>query len=179
MLTNMKQPIQLAPSYLIWHKKVSLKVTIYVWCLLRNRLPTKDNLLSRDVISYENQLCVGGYGMEETSHHLFLSCPIFGSVWHHLQRWLGILSVDRMYLFDHFLQFGYLGSDYIHLRSTLILIWVLWKEHNNKIFNNKVVSIDDIVNKVKMLSFWQLKAKHVNFIFSYHNWCLLPLCFWH
>jgi len=179
MLTTMKQPIQLAPSYLIWHKDVPLKVIIFVWRLIWNRLPTKDNLRNRGILSHENHLCVGGCRLEETSHHLFLSCPIFGSVWHHLRRWLGILGVDHMCLSDHFLQFGYLRSGYRRIRSTLILIWlaciwVLWKERNNKIFN-KAMSIDEIVNKVKLSSFWWLKAKHVNFAFSYHNWWLTQM----
>jgi len=28
----------------IWHKDVPLKVSLFSWCFLRNRLPTKDNL---------------------------------------------------------------------------------------------------------------------------------------
>ncbi|CAJ2641136.1 unnamed protein product [Trifolium pratense] len=32
---------------LIWHSQVSLKVSISAWRLLRDRLPTKDNLVTR------------------------------------------------------------------------------------------------------------------------------------
>jgi len=31
----------------IWHKDVPLKVVLFAWCLIRDRLPTKDNLLRR------------------------------------------------------------------------------------------------------------------------------------
>jgi len=63
-----------------------------------------------------------------------------------------------MCLSDHFLQFGQLGGSSRCLWSTLILIWllciwVLWKEHNNNIFNNKTSMIAELVDKVKLLLF--------------------------
>jgi len=39
---------ELAERFLIdniWHKQVSLKVSLFVWHLHHNRLPTKDNLI--------------------------------------------------------------------------------------------------------------------------------------
>jgi len=80
MLTIIEQPIQLAPSNQIWHKEVSLKLMVFAWCLLRERLPTKDNLLRCGILHHDNQMCVGGCGMEETTYHLFLTCPIFGTI---------------------------------------------------------------------------------------------------
>jgi hypothetical protein len=41
-------------SEAIWHKFVPLKVSICVWCLLRNKLSTKDNLVRRDIIPNES-----------------------------------------------------------------------------------------------------------------------------
>jgi len=144
---------------------VYLLRVIYLWC---------------NILSHDNQLSVGGCGMEETSNHLFLSCLIFGIIWSHLRNWLGVSGVDPMCLSDHFLQFGHLGGCCSRLLSTLILIWlaciwVLWKERNNMIFNNKVELIHDLVDKVKLLSFWWLKTKHIFFACSYHSWWLNPL----
>ncbi|MCI40079.1 helicase-like protein [Trifolium medium] len=42
-----------ATSDLIWHKQVPLKVSVLALRLLRNRLPTKDNLLRRHVVTTE------------------------------------------------------------------------------------------------------------------------------
>ena len=71
-----------APS--IWHKNVPLKVVLFVWRLLHDRLPTKDNLHRRHVIDSDTQICVSGCGLIETSTHLFLHCNLFGSVWNHI-----------------------------------------------------------------------------------------------
>jgi len=102
MLTTIKQSIHVAPSNQIWHKEAPLKVTIFVWRLLRERLPTKDNLLACGILHHDNQLC-GGCGMEETTNHLFISCPIFGTIWYQVRCWFGISRVDPMSLTEHFL----------------------------------------------------------------------------
>jgi len=46
----------------IWNKDVPLKVSVFAWWLFRDRLPTKDNLLSRRVIPLDSRLCVAGCG---------------------------------------------------------------------------------------------------------------------
>jgi hypothetical protein len=64
----------------IWHKQVSLKVSIFAWRLLRDRLPTKANLVTRGIITKEANFCVSGCGAVESAQHLFLSCSTFGSL---------------------------------------------------------------------------------------------------
>jgi len=41
------------PVSSLWLKDVSLKVTLFVWRLFRNRLPTKDNLFCRQIIDMD------------------------------------------------------------------------------------------------------------------------------
>ena len=62
----------------IWHQQIPSKVSVFVWRLLCNRLPTKDNLTRRRIISHEDAACVAGCGKQETANHLFLGCDIFG-----------------------------------------------------------------------------------------------------
>ncbi|KAK2406681.1 hypothetical protein QL285_042386 [Trifolium repens] len=61
-----------AAEDLVWHKQVPLKVSIFVWRLLRDRLPMKSNLVARGIISPEDQLCVSGCGGVESAQHLSL-----------------------------------------------------------------------------------------------------------
>jgi len=77
MLTTNESTIVDEVSELIRHKHVPLKVFILVWRLLRNRLPTKANLVARGMLTQDAQLCVSGCGKMETAQHLFVSCPIF------------------------------------------------------------------------------------------------------
>jgi hypothetical protein len=70
---------------LIWHKQVPLKVSFFSWRLLRNRLPTRSNLLDRDIIFDVDAGCLAGCAHMETSQHLFLSCDFYGLLWHAVQ----------------------------------------------------------------------------------------------
>ncbi|WJX73507.1 hypothetical protein P8452_57279 [Trifolium repens] len=45
---------------LVWHKQVPLKVSIFAWRLLRDRLPTKANLVARGIITPEFTYSTGG-----------------------------------------------------------------------------------------------------------------------
>jgi hypothetical protein len=63
---------------LIWHPQVLLKVSIFALCLLRDRLPTKANLVTRGILSPVAHFCVSGCGAVESAQHLFISCSIFG-----------------------------------------------------------------------------------------------------
>jgi hypothetical protein len=66
----------------VWLKQVPLKVSVFVWRILRNRLPTKDNLARRRVLHHEDTACVGGCGGHELVTHLLLGCTVFGSLWY-------------------------------------------------------------------------------------------------
>ena len=81
LLTSQVHHVVDAADNLIWHKHVPLKVSILAWRLLRNRLPTKENLLNRGIIPTDANLCVTGCGKAESAVHLFLHCDILGTLW--------------------------------------------------------------------------------------------------
>jgi hypothetical protein len=164
----------------VWHKSVPLKVSIFAWRLLRNRLPTKDNLLSRGVLQHDDISCVGGCGSEENACHLFLGCTTFGSIWYRLLHWLGINFVAPEVLGEHFHQFSHFSglpqSTYHFLKLIwLVCVWIIWKEMNNRVFNNKALAPAQLTDKVIMISFQWLKANLINFVFNYHDWWRSPL----
>ncbi|GAU18975.1 hypothetical protein TSUD_178920 [Trifolium subterraneum] len=82
-----------AVTCLIWHPQVPLKVSIIVWRLLRDRLPTKGNLTYRGVLPVGDSHCVSGCGAVESAQHVFLSCSTFGSLWSLVSSWVGSASV--------------------------------------------------------------------------------------
>ena len=45
------------------NKEVPLKVGLFAWNLMRNRLPTTDNLVKRQILRPNAQLYVGGCGI--------------------------------------------------------------------------------------------------------------------
>jgi len=107
---------------LIWHKQVLLKVSIFAWWLLRDRHPTKSNLVTCGVLDSEVCLCVSGCGRLEDARHLFLSCSWFGSIWPLLRSWIAFDGVDHYNISDHFTQFTYYTGGLKLRRSFLLLV---------------------------------------------------------
>ena len=165
--------------YDLWHKDVPLKVVLFAWRLFRDMLPTKDNLHHRGVLDRDSRSCVAGCDSVESSQHLFLHCNTFGSVWHFIYRWLGISTVVPAQVSAHFNQFSVSGG--IAKKRCSIsqviwfaTIWEIWKERNNRLFNNKECSVFQVGDKIKSPAVRWLKARFVTLPFNYHGWWLSP-----
>ena len=52
----------------------------------------------------------------------------------------------------------------------LASVWVIWKEMNNRPFQNTVSNPSILIEKVKLNSILWLKSKQVFFSYSYHDW---------
>jgi hypothetical protein len=165
-----------------WQKHVPLKVSVFAWHLLRNRLPKKDNLLRRRVLHQDDVNCVGECGCPETAQHLFFRCGTFGVLWHHVYRWLGIVFISPDLVRDNLHQFGNLAGlpRYTHSFLQVIwhaCVWLIWEERNNRIFNHKTKDVVLLVDSVKLTSFLWLKANKLTSAFSYTDWWRDPfLC---
>jgi hypothetical protein len=80
---------------------------------------------------------------------------------------------------DHFIQFCYSGGPGKTRQSILQVIWFatvweIWKERNNIIFTDKACSVNQVTDKIKLLTFMWLKAKFASLPFNYHGWWLSP-----
>jgi len=163
-----------------WHKNVPLKVSICVWRLLRNRWPTKDNLVLRGVVTSVSQLCVTGCGQNENIDHLIIHCPVFGNLWQHIKAWIDVFFVTPQQVTEHYYQFIHStgGSaphrSFVHL-IWLCGIWVLWNERNQRLFTNTAQTAVHLLEKVKITSLRWMKAKNVCFPFGYYMWWQHPL----
>jgi len=132
-LTSPNSPVEQGLSDMVWLKNAPIKVSMFVWRLLRNKLPTKDKLVRRMVLPQADTACVGGCSCMESAVHLVLRCDIFGSLWHLIYQWVGISFISPASVADHCHQFGQLAGLPRFTHSYLQLIWhisvwVIWKE---------------------------------------------------
>ena len=97
-------------------------MSLFVWRLLRNRVPTKENLFKRRIVSQDDQLCVNMCDHIEIVTYLFLVCPLFGSLWYDIGRWLGIVAVYPHNFLDHLLQFVHIVGTSCTKRYILVMI---------------------------------------------------------
>jgi len=88
MLTSTSNNLVATHTKEIWNKEVPLKISLFAWRLLSDRLPTTDNLIERHILLQNAQFCVGGCDMMEDAKHLFFSCEFFGKLWYSISHWL-------------------------------------------------------------------------------------------
>ncbi|GAU37345.1 hypothetical protein TSUD_395260 [Trifolium subterraneum] len=96
LLTSQQHITLAATEELTWHKQVALKISILAWRLLRDRLPTKSNLVAIGIITPRAHLCVSGCGCAESAEHIFLSCSTFSSLWPLVRSWIDFSLVQTI-----------------------------------------------------------------------------------
>jgi len=89
--------------------------------------------------------------------------------------WLGYLTTFQGSFQNHFHQFGGLCGFSKKSKESMNIIWMsvvwaIWKERNNRVFQRKEDKLQAICERVKLQSFWWLKSKYVIFDFDYHLW---------
>jgi hypothetical protein len=66
----------------LWESPTPSKVVAFSWQLLLDRIPTRNNLLIREITTLDRPWeCLGCIGHSETFTHLFLHCPCVMKVW--------------------------------------------------------------------------------------------------
>ncbi|GAU35957.1 hypothetical protein TSUD_147420 [Trifolium subterraneum] len=169
-----------AAAGLIWHPQVPLKVSILAWRLLRDRLPTKSNLITRGVLPVAAHFCVSGCGEAESAHHSFLSCSTFGSLWPLVSSWAGSSLVTAQTLPDHFVQFTSSAGGSRARRSFmqllwLVSVWVVWTERNHRLFRGSANSLSHMLDKMKTFSYRWLRVNNSTIALNFHSWWFSPM----
>lgn len=89
----------------VWSKFVPTKVCALAWRVILDRIPTKANLLKRNVLSVGSGVnCVFCNVMEETTEHLLFSCPRALQVWLCCYNWVGVSTALPKNCQSHLLQ---------------------------------------------------------------------------
>jgi len=119
------------------------------------------------------QPCVGGCGKMENVDHLIFSCDYFCE---NLEWYFAMVSLHNgatrtCHKSLTEVRKSNRFSQSIHLVFNSICLscaWVIWNERNVRVFRQNGSSIQQLLDKIKIQSFWWLKAKRHNLAFTYH-----------
>ena len=157
----------------IWKSKAPTKVSAFSWTLLLDKIPTKINLAKRILMGVEeSKRCVFCECGDESAIHLFLHCEWFSKVWRAVMRWLNFNFITPPNLFiQTFCWYREVGSK--KLRRGAWLIWhaVVWKSRNNRIFNDKIFEVEELVDQIKVLSWQQSLSRLKIETCLFYEWC--------
>ena len=124
-----------------------MKIKVFGWLLLSDRLNTRNILKRRHYNIGDNYTCLlCASPPEETLEHLFFTCPFSQDCWTHLNiswptqgsrlHWIEEAKTiwNKPMVMDIFLQAA----------------WSIWKERNNKHFRRAVPTVDGWSQRFKL-----------------------------
>jgi hypothetical protein len=140
----------------VWKCAAPSKVCAFSWLLLLDRIQTKDDLWRRRMIDDQQIMCVHCGVKTETSPHLFLHCDYAAKVWYEMMRWLGLVIVIPSNLLTSFAILVGCAKDKKAKKGLILIwnaiVWVLWKHRNDRIFNDREMNIEELVDQIKLWS---------------------------
>lgn len=170
-----RQGVEVVFKYL-WKCPAPSKVVVFSWTLLLDRIPTRVNLARRGCLGQDaSTSCVFFNEGDETANHLFLHCNVVSRVWLKVLCWLQLIMVTPPNLFLHLNCWTNAAYSRKSRRGFLLIwhavIWVIWKERNDRIFNDRAKGVGELFDNVQVLSWkWSLsRLKGIAFL-SY-EWC--------
>lgn len=107
VLANPRKPLVILQWWkLLWKLKVPPRSRVLMWCILKNKIPTGDNLLKRAFNG--PHWCYFCNNVGESTSHIFLHCLIVCSAWHLVSTaipsncdWLSNSLVEALDLWYH------------------------------------------------------------------------------
>jgi hypothetical protein len=150
-------------------------VSSFVWQLFHDRVPTRNNLVIRQVITEGLESVCPLCGLElKTSEHLFLYCNVATKVWQDIFLWLNI-PFDRPHsifsILNCVLAAGNPKGNKGRMMIACVVFWMVWKFRNQVVFDNGSSSIVELVEGVKVASWkwWLARTKNSQCLFYEWN----------
>nr|GEV07241.1 RNA-directed DNA polymerase, eukaryota [Tanacetum cinerariifolium] len=78
--------LEVSPIFTRWNRSIPIKVNIFLWRLLLNKLPIRVNL-DRRRIDVHSMLCPICQEVVEMVNHIFFSCEMATELWSLLEKW--------------------------------------------------------------------------------------------
>lgn len=122
------------PLKKFWYIKAPLKIRVFLWLFLKNKILTKDNLYKRGWRKGDKicQFCC----REESIQHLFFECPLAKLIWNVVICALNLKPFsNKTQLLGPWL-FGFdKNTKNLMMVGITAVIWAIWKTRNRACFD--------------------------------------------
>jgi len=137
----------LFPWKSIWRTKAPLKVAFFAWTAALGKILTLDNLRKKRVIVIDR--CCMCKMTGETVDHLLLHCEVARALWYVILNRFGLSWVMAFRVVDLFACWwpgGRSRSAVVWKMVPCCLMWCLWMERNDRQFEDKERTIDELIS---------------------------------
>lgn len=159
--SNIDEECNHVPANKIWSKLWPPKVSFFMWLASKQKVLTQDKLIKRKWRDWVNHcyLCIND---AESSTHMLLHCSYASKVWNSFIQefnivWIISPSIDiALHCWPH---------TKIKTRKALVInsipgaiIWNLWKERNQRAFDNNSLDNNKLIERIKFtIAYWLQK----------------------
>lgn len=159
----------------LWKTLAPFKAQIMAWRLLLDRLPTRDNLLKRNMIISSMASCNCCNAEMETAENLFLACSESRKLWNQMTDWVGVAWAAPKQVGAHREAFSnLLGRGKLKRKLGGLwtcVVWVLWKWRNAVLFEGLEWDFRRVENEIKCRFWsWCVVKGEANPCTSFINW---------
>ncbi|XP_028246765.1 uncharacterized protein LOC114424098 [Glycine soja] len=157
----------------LWNLKIPLKQTVFAWRLIKDRLPTRTNLRTRQV-ELNDSRCPLCNRLDEDATHLFFHCTKTLPLWWESQSWINSSGVFPHNPKDHFPQHENWSAVGVRARRWkcwwVALTWTIWKHRNRVVFDNQPFDGSKVMDDALFLLWSWLKVTEKGFTMHFCYW---------
>ncbi|GKE62814.1 RNA-directed DNA polymerase, eukaryota, reverse transcriptase zinc-binding domain protein, partial [Tanacetum coccineum] len=139
-----------------WNGCIHIKVNIFLWKLLLNKLPSRINL-DRKGIDIPSILCPNCQEDVETVNHIFFTCEMASTLWSMLANWweVDIPLCANMEDWISWLETSHFSKKVRVILDGVggVLLWHIWNYRNGLVFSNPPPKKSFLWDKVVSQSF--------------------------
>ncbi|CAL1377257.1 unnamed protein product [Linum trigynum] len=132
----------------LWKTQVPPKVRYFLWKVMHDILPTNVNLMKKleDKISADCPYC----GIAETQLHRFMECAWSRRIWRR-SLWTDRYTHIEEETVQAWLNRVLTTADQETIGGICCLLWFLWVERNNQVFNGPKLEEEEIARKAEAM----------------------------
>ncbi|GJV63751.1 RNA-directed DNA polymerase, eukaryota, reverse transcriptase zinc-binding domain protein [Tanacetum coccineum] len=160
-----------------WNRSLPIKVNVFLWRLMLNRLPSRVNLDKRN-IEVSSLLCPSCLDDLETVNHTFFNCEMAKDLWSLLAKWW---DVDIPVCGNILEWYDWLPNVHISPKARLglegvggTLLWCIWNYRNSLIFSSSLPKKANIWDSIVAQSFLWFSSRNPNCNLSWIGWLNNP-----
>ena len=158
----------------LWKSSATMKIKVFGWLLLSDRLNTRNKLKRRHYNIGDNYGCIlCGSNEEETIEHMIFTCHFSSACWDTLNiHWT--TNGDRL---NWIKEAKSVWNNQMFMEIFLYASWSLWKERNNKHFRRIDPTIGSWARRFKedlSLLIHRAKEKHKQFLSTFIQTFVVP-----
>lgn len=124
----------------LWSLQVPPRIRVFLWRVATHSLPLGQNLRIRNISDGICRICLQEL---ETDRHCFFECPWVREVWNKTRRGLVWARQQASSFLDLCAQI--LTADDSDAALFVVTLWIIWKTRNAALFEEKSISISQVV----------------------------------